>query len=50
MTTPSFRIGQGYDLHALVAGRDLILGGVKIPHDKGLLGDRKSTRLNSSHT
>ena len=32
------RIGQGYDVHRLVAGRDLILGGVKIPHEKGLLG------------
>ncbi len=32
------RIGQGYDVHRLVAGRDLILGGVKIPHDKGLQG------------
>lgn len=33
-----FRIGQGYDVHALVPGRKLILGGVAIPHDKGLLG------------
>lgn len=32
------RIGHGYDVHALVAGRDLILGGVKIPHAKGLQG------------
>ena len=32
------RVGQGYDVHALVAGRDLMLGGVKIPHDKGLQG------------
>lgn len=32
------RIGHGYDVHALAAGRDLILGGVKIPHAKGLLG------------
>ena len=32
------RIGQGYDLHRLVPERDLIIGGVKIPHDKGLLG------------
>jgi 2-C-methyl-D-erythritol 2,4-cyclodiphosphate synthase len=31
-------IGHGYDVHQLVAGRDLILGGVKIPHAKGLLG------------
>lgn len=32
------RIGQGYDVHRLVENRDLILGGVKIPYDKGLLG------------
>ena len=32
------RIGHGYDVHRLVEGRDLILGGVKIPHSLGLLG------------
>ena len=32
------RVGIGYDAHQLIAGRDLILGGVKIPHEKGLLG------------
>ena len=32
------RIGMGYDVHKLVEGRDLIIGGVKIPHEKGLLG------------
>jgi len=32
------RIGQGYDVHALVAGRKLVIGGVEIPHDKGLAG------------
>lgn len=32
------RIGQGYDVHKLVEGRELILGGVKIPYEKGLLG------------
>ena len=32
------RIGHGYDVHALAEGRDLILGGVKIPFEKGLLG------------
>ena len=32
------RIGHGYDVHRLVLGRALILGGVKIPHEKGLLG------------
>ena len=33
-----FRIGQGYDCHALVPGRKLIIGGVLIPHSTGLLG------------
>ena len=33
-----FRIGFGYDAHRLTEGRDLVLGGVKIPHEKGLLG------------
>ena len=32
------RIGMGYDVHKLVEGRDLILGGVNIPYEKGLLG------------
>lgn len=32
------RIGHGYDVHKLVEGRPLILGGVEIPHEKGLLG------------
>lgn len=32
------RIGMGYDVHRLVEGRDLIIGGVKIEHEKGLLG------------
>jgi len=32
------RIGIGYDVHQLVAGRELILGGIKIPHSKGLMG------------
>lgn len=33
-----FRIGQGYDCHALVSGRKLVIGGVEIPHSRGLLG------------
>lgn len=33
-----FRIGHGYDVHRLVEGRKLVLGGVEIPHSKGLLG------------
>src|SRR5688572_29591361 len=32
------RIGQGFDAHALVAGRKLVIGGVEIPHEKGLEG------------
>ena len=32
------RIGHGYDVHRLVSGRRLVLGGVEIPFDKGLLG------------
>ena len=32
------RVGQGYDVHKLVAGRKLILGGVEIPYEQGLLG------------
>ena len=32
------RVGLGYDVHRLVEGRDLILGGVKIPYERGLLG------------
>ena len=38
MNTPPFRIGQGYDCHALVSGRKLIIGGVLIPHATGLMG------------
>lgn len=33
-----FRVGQGFDVHALVEGRPLIIGGVSIPHDRGLQG------------
>ena len=33
-----FKIGLGYDIHRLVEDRDLIIGGVKIPYEKGLLG------------
>lgn len=35
---PSFRIGEGWDTHALVPGRKLIIGGVHVPYAKGLLG------------
>lgn len=35
---PGFRVGNGYDVHRLAEGRKLILGGVEIPYEKGLLG------------
>ncbi len=35
---PPFRIGQGWDIHALVPGRQLVVGGVRIEHSHGLLG------------
>jgi len=38
MKIPSIRIGHGFDLHQLVEGRKLILGGIEIPHRQGLLG------------
>lgn len=33
-----YRIGQGYDVHALVPGRPLVIGGVTVPYERGLLG------------
>ena len=38
MSKPNFKIGIGYDLHRLEENRDLVIGGVKIPYEKGLLG------------
>jgi len=38
MTKPKMKIGSGVDIHQLVKGRELILGGVKIDHEKGLKG------------
>lgn len=38
MTSPPFRVGQGFDVHRLAPGEELWLGGVLIPHDKGLSG------------
>ena len=38
MTTVGLRIGNGFDVHALVAGRRLVIGGVAIPYEKGLQG------------
>lgn len=37
-TGGGFRVGMGFDVHQLVEGRDLWMGGIKIPHEKGLLG------------
>jgi len=41
----SIRIGQGWDIHALVTGRPLILGGIPIPHSHGLLGHSDADAL-----
>lgn len=41
----SFRVGQGYDIHRLVEGRPLILGGVKIDYERGLLGHSDADAL-----
>lgn len=38
MAESKYRIGIGYDIHKLTEGRELIVGGVKIPYEKGLLG------------
>ena len=38
MTTTAMRIGNGFDVHALVAGRRLVIGGVTIPYERGLDG------------
>ena len=38
MPEQQYRIGLGYDIHRLVEGRELIIGGVRITHEKGLLG------------
>ena len=40
-----FRVGEGWDIHALVEGRKLILGGVEIPFHKGLLGHSDADAL-----
>ncbi|MBP6224237.1 MAG: 2-C-methyl-D-erythritol 2,4-cyclodiphosphate synthase [Rhizobacter sp.] len=45
-----FRIGEGWDTHALVAGRALILGGVHIPHTHGLLGHSDADALSHAIT
>lgn len=45
MSTPGLRIGEGWDTHALVIGRRLVLGGVEIPHSHGLLGHSDADAL-----
>ena len=45
MSAPAIRIGEGWDTHALVTGRPLILGGVAIPHTHGLLGHSDADAL-----
>jgi 2-C-methyl-D-erythritol 2,4-cyclodiphosphate synthase len=45
MTTIPWRIGEGWDTHALVAGRRLVLGGITIPHTHGLLGHSDADAL-----
>lgn len=42
---PQFRIGHGYDVHALVENRKLILGGVHVPYERGLLGHSDADAL-----
>ncbi len=44
-TPPPFRIGEGWDIHALVPGRALVLGGVAIEHSAGLLGHSDADAL-----
>jgi 2-C-methyl-D-erythritol 2,4-cyclodiphosphate synthase len=45
MNPHSMRIGEGWDIHALVEGRPLVLGGVTIPHSHGLLGHSDADAL-----
>jgi len=45
MSMPVIRVGEGWDTHALVTGRPLILGGVTIPHSHGLLGHSDADAL-----
>ena len=50
MKGPAFRIGEGWDTHALVVGRPLILGGVTIPYTHGLLGHSDADALSHAIT
>ena len=45
MSAPQIRVGEGWDVHQLVTGRPLVLGGVTIPHSHGLLGHSDADAL-----
>jgi 2-C-methyl-D-erythritol 2,4-cyclodiphosphate synthase len=45
MNIPPLRIGEGWDTHALVPGRPLVLGGITVPHSHGLLGHSDADAL-----
>lgn len=45
MTMTTLRIGEGWDVHALVEGRPLMLGGIQVPHARGLLGHSDADAL-----
>lgn len=45
MSEPKLRVGEGWDVHALVPGRPLVLGGVTVPHHAGLLGHSDADAL-----
>lgn len=45
MSEPKLRVGEGWDVHALVPGRPLVLGGVTVPHPVGLLGHSDADAL-----
>jgi 2-C-methyl-D-erythritol 2,4-cyclodiphosphate synthase len=45
LTAPALRIGEGWDIHALVPGRKLMLGGIEVPYERGLLGHSDADAL-----
>jgi len=45
MTAPALRVGEGWDIHALVPGRRLMLGGIEVPYERGLLGHSDADAL-----
>jgi 2C-methyl-D-erythritol 2,4-cyclodiphosphate synthase len=44
----NFRIGEGWDVHALVPGRKLILGGIEVPHELGLALDQVNVKAKTA--